>query len=574
MTLNSIMNVGVSGLLAQSNKINTISNNIANVNTVGFKGFRSDFANIVQSSANNIYESFGGANTGNQQLNSKQGEFSPTNKTTDIAINGDGFFVVTADKTSNDIQYTRAGAFLPDKNGDLRNSSGFYLHGWALDSTGNLPAALQSNSYGSGEAISNLKLVNISAVDSISVPTSAISIRANLNSNSSVYNPVGNISFTNNPTAGDTITINGVTWTFVASGATGNQTNIDTNLGRTLTQLAKDINASSNPALTPAKYANIGDTQLGITYDTLKGGAASTFTIASSSSNAVASQLLIYNPALPASNMTSGAINSSFNRSTDIIDNNGVSHKININFLKTGIDSVNKTSTWAVELSSSPTTDSTRLSGQIAAGNMVFNGDGSLSSISQSLTDPISFAWTSTGTTPTGATTPTTNNTVSFNWGTAGAAFGTPNATTIGKTDGMRQLSEISKVDELTQDGHGAGSLKNIEISDSGVVTANYNNGAKQSLFVVPLAKFVNPDGLNNISGTAYKNSATSGFINIFAAGKEGAGKIVSGSLENSTVDLSTQYTDIIVAQRAYQASSKTISTSDDMLKTITDMLK
>ncbi len=568
MTLNNVFDIGVSGLLAQSNRISTISDNISNVNTVGFKGSTADFLALVQSAGNTVLDSRNGARAVARQHNAIQGEILPTDTITDMGINGEGFFPVTEDSLDGSpLRFTRAGAFSPDKDGNMRNSAGFYLRGWALDSTGALPAALQGASYDLGTAISNLSLVNIAATDSVSVPSSVVAIKANLNADQTLYNPAGNIAFAANPTAGDTITINGVTWTFVASGATGNQTNIGADLDKTLRNLVDDLNASTDPLLTPATYSNIAGTKLGVVYDATNGGAA-TFTMSSSSINGTVTPLLLYDAALATNNMTSGAIPSNFNRTVGIIDNNGVEHQVNVLFLKTAVNS------WAVELSAIPATDITTAGGQIAAGTMVFNGDGSLASVTPSLTSPITFPWASTGTIPTGADTATVNNTVTFDWGTAGAIFGTVGAASIGRTDGLRQLSGDYKVDVLTQNGHVAGSLQNIVITDNGIIRGLYSNGTSQDLFALPIAKFYNYDGLLNISGTAYMNSDISGFINLFSAGSNGVGKIISSGLEQSAVDLPTQMTDIIIAQRAYQANTKTVSTSDEMLKTLTDMLR
>lgn len=98
----------------------------------------------------------------------------------------------------------------------------------------------------------------------------------------------GNITFTVNPSAGHTITINGVVWTFVASGATTAQTNIGGSLAATLTQLATDLNASVNPLVTPATYSNVGGTQLGVVFDVV-GGTGNAFTLASGNANGVVS---------------------------------------------------------------------------------------------------------------------------------------------------------------------------------------------------------------------------------------------------------------------------------------------
>lgn len=568
MTLNSTFSIGVSGLLAQSTKISSISDNIANVNTVGYKGYTTDFLSLVQSAPSMLYDSYNGARTNTRQNNSHQGEISGSDSGTDIAVNGDGFFVVTPNTlTGSDLMYTRAGTFSPDKDGNLRNSAGFYLQGWPLDSLGNLPGALAGGTYDSGTATSSLRLVNVATSDSASVPTGNMSIKANLDAGQTLYNPPGQIAFAANPTAGDTLTINGVVWTFVAGGATGNQTNIGSSLDETLRSLVDNLNASTNPGITTAAYSASGSAKLKIIYDSMNGNAAG-FTLASSSVNATPTQLLLYDPDVAANNMTSGAIQSNFNRSMDIIDNNGIKHTVNLNFLKTDVN------TWAVELSAIPATDVTIAGGQIANGTLVFNGEGSLASVSASLSDPITFPWTSTGTTPTNSTTVTTNNTVTFNWGTAGQVFGTPGATVIGRTDGMRQLNSSYVITSLNQDGHASGTLQKVEISDNGIVKAFYNNGVNQSIFAIPLAKFHNPDGLENISGTAYNNSDTSGLINYFASGQSGVGVILSSSLENANVDLPSELTDIIIAQRAYQSNTKTVTTADDMLKTVTDMVR
>lgn len=98
----------------------------------------------------------------------------------------------------------------------------------------------------------------------------------------------GDITFAANPSAGHTITINGVVWTFVASGATGAQTNIGGSLTATLTQLASDLNASVNASITPATYSNSGGTKLGIVHDTLS-AVGNSFTIASGNPNGVVS---------------------------------------------------------------------------------------------------------------------------------------------------------------------------------------------------------------------------------------------------------------------------------------------
>lgn len=635
MTVSNVFNIGVNGLIAQSNKITALSDNIANVNTVGYKGYTTDFLSLVEAS-NSILVTHNGTRASIRQINSEQGRISLSGSTTDLAINGNGFFVVTPDSSDTSlIRYTRAGGFFTDTDGNLRNSAGNYLLGWALDTTGALPANLQGT-YDSASAISSLELVNLN--DTTTVATANVNVKANVDARTSLYNPSGNITFASQPAPGDTITINGVTWTFVASGATGNQTNIGSDLDATITQLAADLNASANTSLTPADYSVSISTNLGIDHPggqllfttnpldgdtvTINGvtwtfvnsgatgnetnigvdlattlahlvadlnnsgnalvipstlatenfsilevefnalnGPATTFTLASSSTNGAVTPLLLYDPATSANNMSSGAIEPDFTHIIEVVDNNGEIHSISVSYLKTAIN------TWAVEIHATSATDVISTDGQLASGTVTFNGDGTLASISSALTSAITFPWTVSGTTPTGATSPTVDNIITFTWGTAGAVG-------VGKGDGLTQVSTVNGVKSITVDGHGAGTLAGIEVSEEGFIVGRYSNGSKFNLYAIPLALFNNADGLTSLAGTAYTDSEDSGFINLFVSSVGGAGDVIASALEGSTVDIAEQITDIIIAQRAYQANTKTLTTTDDMLETLSQMLR
>ena len=137
MSLYGALYSGVSGLKGQSNKIGIISDNISNVNTVGYKANRAGFESLVTSSANVSDFSPGGVLGASQQLVSKQGLLQSTDSPTDIAVSGDGFFVVnqTTDGTGQ-VYYTRAGSFTQDSTGNFRNAAGFFLQAWPLDREG------------------------------------------------------------------------------------------------------------------------------------------------------------------------------------------------------------------------------------------------------------------------------------------------------------------------------------------------------------------------------------------------------------------------------------------------------
>lgn len=175
MSIFGAMFAGVSGLTAQSQAIGMISDNIANVNTVGYKGLRASFSTLVTQSGSQTLHSPGGVQSRPVQSADAQGLLQGTTSTTDVAIVGNGFFLVNEAATpgpGNDYLYTRAGQFRTDDNGDLVNSGGYYLQGWPLDASGSLPAT--------PSVLSSTETVNISSLSGNAVPTSAMSLGANL----------------------------------------------------------------------------------------------------------------------------------------------------------------------------------------------------------------------------------------------------------------------------------------------------------------------------------------------------------------------------------------------------------
>lgn len=445
MTIFHAFNVGVSGIQSQGHRLQVISQNIANVDTTGYKNMRSEFANLVGSALVNTIDT-GGARANDSQTNTKQGEIIGTTQVTDIAIAGPGFFAVGQNVLANSsLMFTRAGTFTPDNAGNLRNGAGFYLQGWRLSTTGTVPSMTPSA----------LETVNVEALDEQAVPTSTMEMHLNLYSAQGIYNgtPVYN---------------------------------------------AGDITA----------------------------------------------------------NMSGGVIQPHFSQPLTVIDSEGEDHTIYASFLKTAIN------TWSVELRAQ---DATQLSSgltQIANGTLVFNGDGSLSSVSSSITQPGTISWTGG-----------TANTIAIDWGTAGPIFGTPGATTVGRVDGVTQLDKTYELGTISQNGIRPGTLKGITISEDGYVVANYDNGSTNRLFLIPLVKFVNPDQLEALSGTVYVQSELNGDPTYVQPGEDGAGVLRGSSLERSTADEAEELTNMIITQRSYQMNSSVISRTDSMLQTLTQMI-
>jgi flagellar hook protein FlgE len=127
-----------------------------------------------------------------------------------------------------------------------------------------------------------------------------------------------------------------------------------------------------------------------------------------------------------------------------------------------------------------------------------------------------------------------------------------------------------SSIAMSSQDGIQIGTLTSFSVGADGTITGSYDNGETQTLGQLALATFNNPNGLDNLGGNNYSTSAASGTPVIAAPERLGGGSIESGSLEQSNVDLSTEFTNMIVSSTGFSAASRVISTSDQML---TDLL-
>ncbi len=138
---------------------------------------------------------------------------------------------------------------------------------------------------------------------------------------------------------------------------------------------------------------------------------------------------------------------------------------------------------------------------------------------------------------------------------------------TVGGEDGMTQFGDEFTPSFITQNGSRFGSFAGVSISPEGTVTALFDNGDTRPIYQVPIATFVNPNGLESRTGNVWNASEGSGDYTLRTAGNGPAGVITQGSLEASTVDIGEEFTSMIVVQRAYSAATKIISTADQMLE-------
>src|SRR5208337_3057197 len=165
----TILNTSVSGMLADSNWLSSISQNVANANTTGYKNQETDFSTVVDAVSNTTPG--GGVMTSLRSLNALQGNIVSSATSTNLAVQGAGYFVVS--DSSGALYLTRNGSFVADASGNLVNSAGYYLMG----------SNVQSGSAPSANALSSLQKVNVASSGETATPTTAASIAANLPAN-------------------------------------------------------------------------------------------------------------------------------------------------------------------------------------------------------------------------------------------------------------------------------------------------------------------------------------------------------------------------------------------------------
>jgi flagellar hook protein FlgE len=258
--------------------------------------------------------------------------------------------------------------------------------------------------------------------------------------------------------------------------------------------------------------------------------------------------------------MAGGTVTPDFQHTFNVVDSQGGTQPLEFSFIKTGAN------TWKYEVTYQGDTTDLTSSNPIAYGTLTFNSDGSLASVTSN-----------DGTTQdAGLAAGSVDISIPWDVTTSGLEpqklaidFGT-----IAGTDGITQYDTSSQLTNSDIDGAAFGNVSSLSIGTDGIVTANFSNGLSQAVFKIPLATFTNPDKLAGITGNAYQATPDSGVAILNAASSGGAGSINSEQLESSTVDLATEFTNLITAQRAYSASSKIITTASTMLDELLQMTR
>lgn len=236
----------------------------------------------------------------------------------------------------------------------------------------------------------------------------------------------------------------------------------------------------------------------------------------------------------------------------NVIDSVGATHKVAVALIKDNATP----NLWKAEMYAVPASDiSGATNGLIASGNIAFTADGQLD-------------LAAAGTTLFGPT-------AKLNLGASGSAATPRWADSLGieasdidlDWSKVTQYASPSTLNAANSDGANVGNVVGVEVSEDGVVSAIFDNSEVRKIAKIGLASFANPDGLAPVSGNAYRPTIPSGEFVIKQPGVGGAGGIAAGTLEASTVDLSSEFTGLITTQKAYSASSKIITTADQMLE-------
>jgi len=536
---------GVSGLSNNQLKMDIIGNNIANINTIGFKtsriNFAEEFSQLIQASMesksggtqNALFVGLG-VRANSIERDFSQGILQTTGKQTDLGIEGEAFFVFN-DGTAQ--LYSRAGNMHFDGNGRLVNANGLTIQGWTAD--------LQ------GELSTTAKIGNITfdaSVISPAVASQNLAIAGNLDATATPIREAW--------TANQTFT--------VAGGTPAVGTDLLNDLTQTTTPLVDgdiiQINGTDSDGSVVSATFTYGAGNDGTTVNDLVNSITAAFT---GTANLVNGLIVLTDLNFGESNTTislsadsgntgvidlPGFVNTAkgfspkTSSSVEVFDSLGSKHALNLTFTKT--ENAGEW-TFAVNFSGNEVIN------EGSTGTITFAADGSLSTIAYDNSEPfLNF------TPGNGANDVLINldfeNTTGFS--------------------GLTQFAGQSSVIVPFQDGQAHGTLNSFSIDERGRVVGAFTNGRSRMIAQLALAKINNPEGLIHVGNNVYRTSGTTGIPSVGKAVEDLPASIFSGTLEASNVDLAAEFTDMIIAQRAFQANARVITVSDQFLSEVTQL--
>ena len=562
------MFAGVSGLRNHQTRMDVLGNNIANVNTTGFKSGRVTFQDMLsQTIRGGTAPQVGGAGginpaqvglgmiIGAIDTLHTQGNLGTTGKSTDMAIQGEGFFVMSDGERQ---RYTRDGTFDIGQDSSLVNpASGYRVQGWtaiagAIDTTAPVSdvfipvgAELVAQATGNITLVGNLDAsgtVGTSGTVAYSPDFySAAAVNAVAATNITALTDIAGDSY--GFAAGDIIYIdaqkNGIDIDQVELVVGTDITDL-TSLAAALESALGIVDNSSTDGT-----SNTTAQGAGVDYNAATGA----FDLVGNwgTSNAITELFLTASIATPglgdfdtdmtaldASNgflETAAADGESIMSTMVAYDSLGVEHVINV-FTTKG---ANNEWIWNADCEDNTT------GREVGSGVIDFTSEGAYSSDASQFSIVLD----------NGATTPLTLD-IDFS--------------------SVTQFSKESSVSVRDQDGFAAGTLEKFSIGADGTITGIYTNGLTDTLGQVALARFANPGGLLKDGNNLFSQSTNSGEVQVGTAGSGGRGYINNGVLELSNVDLPQTFTDMIITQRGFQANARIITTSDDMLQELVNL--
>ena len=637
------INTAISGMLAANTDLKVTGNNIANSSTVGFKQSRAELSDLYTQSMNGSNNNVGsGVRVADVAQQFSQGNVSFTQGEMDLAINGNGFFVLN-DKDNQ--VYSRAGQFKLDNDNFVVTNQGARLQGFVVDETGVSPEVLTDIQLTRGD----LAPLSTTEVDILfNLDADAVTPAVIVNTTSSDAAASQAIQGSVNGFASGTIEINGSTYNIPleqnqsAAVIANSLSAVDgvTALARTQAQLLIPAGAVVSGELTiNAQVVEGADlASLTLAIDSLDGITASeeggiiniteelgndlvftaanglTGTVTSSlggptvtidgSSLAPASQAtvggqinLTLNSGIGISEQTlasaginlfsvsptltevrqntfdpSDAATYNYTRTTQIYDSLGVAHTLTQYFVKQPPE-VSGANTWNMHLKidGQDVGDPDPLTPNIptlATYTLKFFDNGLLDTNNSDALLVSNWTPLDSEGNPAGALGPITV----ADGGTLPITVPAESSNFLIDINNSTQFSEDFYVSRLEQNGYARGVLTGFTVSDNGDINARYSNNESFVLARVALADFANQQGLRSVGDTNWAETNDSGPVLIGEASSASLGSISSGALEDSNVELTEELVSLILAQRNFQANSRTLETLDELKETIINL--
>jgi flagellar hook protein FlgE len=596
------LTTAVGGLQAQSFALQNISGNIANASTIGYKGIGTSFSDLIPDATSPNEQVAGGVIAASQQTITTLGTVSASTVATNMAINGNGFFDVMMPTSTVDNQpvfngvtdYTQRGDFQVNANGNLVNGAGYYLMGVAVDPTtgnpvGSVPQVLQfQNNFVPAEATSSIQYaVNLPTTPSTTAAATgaagSIQAAGGLSPFDFANNPLvpGTVTFSNATASGtladnqQSAPITGAT-TLVGTAGTNSLSGAGFANGNTIVVNGKTITFSSTAATSTSSSGGTINLTTGTVQDiltaidqisgttmpstiaggviTLNSGTTSDLSVTSSAAGFAA--LGLTSPVTATRNSTT-AVNGTVSASDNttfvnesisggaVTAYNSAGTPVNVQLRWALTSNAGGQDTWNLFYQSNPSASGAAPEWTNVGTNFTFNATGALTS-------------------PTTGSVSIPNLTVGGqSLGTVSVNFGTQGLTQYASTGGT------ATINNLTQNGFAAGQLQSLAINNNGIVVGTFSNGQNIDLAAVTLSHFNGTNYLQALNGEAYAATQQSG-----AAIAGSSATIAGSSLEGSNTDIADQFTQLIVTQQAYSANTKVITTANDMIQDLLNVLR